>query len=301
MSQAALSFACLAGPGRLTRQASVLAASIREFGGESSPSPIWGLLEQGDPDLDDVEHTRFETLGIRVLRYRLPQEMASFPLARKVAAAAAIEQHARGKTEGLVWMDAHSLVVRHPHQTLLENSFRIGCRPVDHLLIGSRFDEPLDPFWQYIYRRCGVPEGRMFPMSTSVDRVKIRPYINAGFLAVKPETGLLARWFDVFVSIFNESQARSFYAKNDLWRIFMHQAVLTGVVLRCLHPTEIKMLPDEVNVPLHLFKDLDQEARDGLLDRMVTCRYDVRFEDPQWLGRLPLKDKLKAWLERQWE
>jgi hypothetical protein len=197
-------------------------------------------------------------------------------------------------------MDAHSLVVQEPHETLLEDPFRFGCRPVDHLLIGSRFDEPLDPFWAYIYRICDVPEARIFSMLTSVDQIEIRPYINAGFLVIKPEAGVLNRWFEVFAANFNSPKAHAFYEQDALRRVFMHQAVLSGVVMRCFKPRQIKILPMNVNIPLHLFEDLDEDDSDEWLDQMVTIRYDVRFEEASWLDRLPLKSGMKAWLRQQW-
>jgi hypothetical protein len=301
MAREVISFAFLAGPGLLTQQASVLAASIREFGGEYSQAPMWGLLEEEAADLRAGERSGFEALGIQVLPYRLPQDMQAFPFARKVAAARAAELHARSNTEHLLWMDAHSLVVKPLREATLEDPLCLGCRPVDHLMIGSRFDEPIDPFWEYIYEICEVPSRRFFPMLTSVDHVKIRPYVNAGFLLVKPHDGILQDWFEVFAASYNLTRSRSFYDQNDLTRIFVHQAVLSGVVLQRLERSQIKILSNDVNVPLHLYGDMDEDSRVKLLDQMVTFRYDVRFDEPDWLEHLPLKEPLKSWLQRQWE
>ncbi|MEX1248314.1 MAG: hypothetical protein WEA61_07505 [Anaerolineales bacterium] len=62
---------------------------------------------------------------------------------------------------------------------------------MDHRLIGSHYAQPPDAFWRRIYELCGVGEDRFSPMRTSLEEEPIRPYFNAGMLAVPPEGGLL--------------------------------------------------------------------------------------------------------------
>ena len=72
---------------------------------------------------------------------------------------------------------------------LLESDKALACCPIHHLRIGPRYDAPLDPFWRLVYDACGVPDDRVFLMHTAVDGDRIRPHLNAGLLAVRPERG----------------------------------------------------------------------------------------------------------------
>ena len=71
-------------------------------------------------------------------------------------------------------------------ELLLSPDEALGYRPVDHTMIGSPFDEPLDPFWSLIYEHCSVPAERVFPMTASGDHRVLRPYFNAGMQVVDP-------------------------------------------------------------------------------------------------------------------
>lgn len=300
MPEEALCFAFPAGPGLLTRQALVLAASIRAFAGAFSKASIYGLFEENPSGVDLAESQPFSDLGVKIVHYTVPAGLERFPFSRKVAAAAAAEAKASREAGFLVWMDAHSLVVNSPDALVLEDPFQLGCRPVDHLLIGSRYDEPPDPFWEFIYEINRVPPKRLFAMATSVDQVEIRPYINAGLLVVAPRLRLLRRWLEVFEAYSNDPRARTFYDRDERYRIFMHQAVLSGLALNLLRREEFMIFPRNVNVPLHLYDEMPEEMKSTILDQMVTCRYDVRFDQPDWLDHLTLPEKTRGWLRRRW-
>lgn len=63
---------------------------------------------------------------------------------------------------------------------------KLGCRPLDHALIASPFDQPINHFGERIYKDCHVDVTRLFPMTTSVDENVIRPYFYAGMLVTHP-------------------------------------------------------------------------------------------------------------------
>ena len=53
---------------------------------------------------------------------------------------------------------------------------------------------------------------------------------------------------------------------NHLYRIFMHQAVLAGVVLSSFSHAQLHELPESYNYPLHLHGDYPLEFRPRKLD-----------------------------------
>ena len=177
----------------------LLAESIRAFAGDLSSASIWVFFPKSVEQLSNQSRAQFDTLEVDLHPFQVDSQAASFPFAKKVVASAAAETLAAGKTALLVWMDPGSLVINEPQELLLGAEEKLGCRPVDHLLIGSPFGKPLDPFWDSVYKACGVSEADIFPMITSADQVKIHPYLNAGMLVVRPGVNLLHRWADAFL------------------------------------------------------------------------------------------------------
>jgi hypothetical protein len=294
-----LIFAFMAASGSSELEALILAGSIRAFAGEFSDNPIWALLPETKEKLSEVIRGKLISLNARLIPFRIDQAASEFPFARKVFASAAAESLAHGQTDFLVWMDSDSIVVGDPKKLLLRDGKNLGCRPVDHTLIGSPYDKPIDSFWELVYRNCSVLEGRVFPMTATVDENRIRPYFNAGLLVVRPERGLLQLWRDYFHSLYHETCFEEFYQQNALYRIFFHQAVLAGTVLSSMDRQEIQELSHLINYPLHMHAEYPADRRPEYMNELITCRYDVFFEDPNWREIFPVKEPLKSWLTEQ--
>lgn len=288
-----LIFAFLAMPDRSKSEALRLARSIRKFAGKYAGSPIWMLVPAAG------KQTTFPVPDVQLLPFDIDPEALKFPLATKVYAAAAAE--AQEQNGYLVWMDTDSLVLNAPEALNLETGKNLGYKPVDHTLIGSPYDQPIDPFWECIYRRCDVPEDRLFPMTAVVDENKIRPYFNAGMLVVRPTIGLLRAWRDNFDRLYRAACFQPFYKQDIRYAIFVHQAILTGTILSRMTQDEMQMLPPLVNYPLHMHAQYPAERRPQSLNEIITCRYDTLFkEDKAWRTRIPPADEpLKSWLDRQ--
>jgi len=247
-----LIFACLATVEEDGIKALTLADSIRTFGGEYSDSPIWVLVPSARQQLSDTAKHKFRALEVELVPFEIESQAAGFPFAGKVIASAAAESRAQEQSSALVWMDEGSLVINEPKALQLETGKKLGCRPVDHLLIGPQYDKPLDPFWKSVFDDCGVHREVLFPMWTSTEQIKMFPYINAGMLVVRPEMGTLRLWKKTFHGMYLEPRNLDFYQSNHLYKIFIHQAVLAGCVLSTLKQMDIVELPYLVNYPLHI-------------------------------------------------
>lgn len=292
-------FAFLAAPGRTDRQALILAESIRCFAGRFADSPIWVMVPKRSGSLAADVREKFLALDVTFVPFEIPQAVWEFPFGSLVLSASAAEAKAASdnRAEFLVVMDPFSLVVNEPWALLLNPGKRLGYRPVDHTLIGSHYDRPLDLFWSSIYHHCGVNEEQVFPMQTSVDLNLLRPYPNAGLLVVRPAGGLLARWWDNFVRYFNAPAYTPFYRQNNIYRIFFHQAILAGTVLATLDRETLQELPHLVNYPLHMHENYPPERRPLALNQIITARYDTFFNDPDWRTSIHLDEPVIAWLE----
>ena len=109
-------------------------------------------------------------------------------------------------------------------------------------------------------------------MITSADQIKIRPYLNAGMLVVRPQANLLNKWADAFLNIYQEDRFVDFSDQKRLYRIFIHQAVLSAVAISSIDQAEMSELSYLVEpVDLWCRSQVEQRARDlyGSVDWIV--------------------------------
>jgi len=292
-------YACFAADKNDASKALLLAESIRTFAGEFSGLPFLLMIPQGNEQLTKKLHTKIEQLNVDLHTFEIDPQAASFPFGGKVMASAPAEALSSEKASQLVWMDNAALVVNSVEQLRLEQGIKLGYRPVDHLLIGSPYSKPIDPFWEYIYKTCGVNDDEIFPMVTSTDQVEMRPYINAGMLVVRPEDKLLQRWRDTFLDIYQDSQLLDFYQENRLYKIFIHQAVLAGCTMTGCQRSETVELPHTVNYPLHMHTQYPPQLRLSSLNQLVSFRYEGFFSKPDWRELIQVDPPLIGWLEER--
>ena len=133
-------------------------------------------------------------------------------------------------------------------------------------------------------------------METHVDGVTIRPYFNSGVLIARPGRGLMRAWRNRYVEVYDEPALREFYEGDGRYRVFVHQAVLSGVILSELGTDEIQELPPSYNYPLHLHEEDVTESRPVSMDGLVTIRHEEFYKDPSWLEEILAGDSLKGWL-----
>ncbi len=266
-------FACLLGSVETEKEAFRLAQSIRTFGGEFCFNPIWMFSQSDEDHLPEATRRELFSLGVRLVTFTLDPAGVEFPFLPYVASASLAETLAQGQSSFLVFMATDTLVLQAPYDFLLSPGKSLGACPVHLKLLGSGGEEPIDAFWQLIYQHCRVDPGRIFPMHTIVDTQTVRAYFNSGLLVVRPERGLLRLWQKNFDRLYRLPQFET-YCQQELYAIFMHQAVLAGTILSALKSDEIQQLPFEMNYPMHLHARVPASRKPTNLNQLVTCRYE---------------------------
>jgi hypothetical protein len=121
-------------------------------------------------------------------------------------------------------------------------------------------------------------------------------------LVVVPEMGLLEAWKREFQRVHCKPEFQPFYQQDVRYQIFIHQAVLSGLILRTLEQDEIQELPEDINYPLNLHAtEVPPQHRPASLNDLVTCRhegYEALRED---LKGIAVKEPLKSWLDKRFE
>ena len=196
----------------------------------------------------------------------------------------------------IVWLIPNTIVLQEPSDFFLRGNKTLGFKPVHHTLLGSRYNEPLDSFWTLIYRYCNVPKDRVVPMMTHVEGEKIRPYVNSGVLVTRPEKRLLRAWRDAFLEAYQEPAFREFYQQDERYAIFIHQAILSGIILSMLTTDEMQELSQTYNYPLHLNTEDITGTRPSGLEELVTVRHEGFYKDPDWSKKMPAGELIKQWI-----
>jgi hypothetical protein len=276
--------------------ATLLADSIRTFAGSLSRNPIVYFAPDCRKQVSSVARDRLFSLNVEIIPFKIDLETLQFPLAADVLAAAAAESAVYGQTDILAWLGTNTVVLREPEAFLLQKEKNLGYRPVHHTLVGSRYDSAIDEFWTLVYHYCKVPQDRIFPMETHIDGTRIRPYFNAGMLITRPNKRLLQTWNTIFFHTYQKLPFREFYEKNDLYKIFVHQALLSGVILSKFETNELTELPSTYNYPLHLHAEDVTRHRPSSIEEVVTFRHENFYHDKEWMKKMPAKNQLKQWL-----
>ncbi|MCX5752093.1 MAG: hypothetical protein NTW97_00445 [Candidatus Krumholzibacteria bacterium] len=293
--------AAYAGDGEQLHNTLILVESIRTFGGRFADAPVWIYAPSNLLKTREGLVKSFAPLGAEVRPSDAPREAREVPYAGKVFAAARAEAAAKGAASILVWMDEDTVVLMEPRELVLVRGASLGYRPAMHQNIGSLYSEKPDAFWRRVYERLSVPESAVFPMKTVADGKTLRPYFNAGLLAVRPERGLLKKWAEAFSVLYRDPVLVEICRKDERVRLFLHQAALSGAIMKLLGRDEMTLLPDGYNYPLFFKETYGADKPFDTLDGVVTLRYDAYFRNPAPDGSAKLKGSAEtvSWLEKR--
>ncbi|MFZ2055595.1 MAG: hypothetical protein WAU81_15505 [Candidatus Aminicenantales bacterium] len=281
----------------------IMIESIHTFAGRFKDAPVWVYLTEGLLASESEFLEEIESLGAEFRLGQAPEEATWFYLSRKVFASAQAEGEAVGKADILAWLDVDTIFLQEPNEFLLPKGKSLGYRPVMHRNISPLYDEPLDEFWKRAYEDMSIPESLAFPMITVADGDKIRPYINAGCLVVRPERGLLRKWAGTFPLIYKDPVLKDLCRQDERKRVFIHQVALSGAIMKHLKRDEMLELSNRINYPI-FFGEMFGAKRDfHNINGVVTIRYESFFSNPpsNWdkiIGG-PL-DRI-AWLKKQFQ
>ncbi len=167
----------------------LLVQSIRRLAGNLRNHPVWALIPQKLETLSEPVLKELNDLGAELIPFDVDQKTLEFWFGAKVIASAAAESLAHGQADLLVWMDSDTLVLNEPTEFRLKAGKQLGGCPVMLKNISSLYEEPVNHFWELIYRGCQTPAENVFPLTTVVDEVPIRAQFNAGLAGRSPGEG----------------------------------------------------------------------------------------------------------------
>jgi hypothetical protein len=265
----------------------LLLESLRTFGGPLKNGPVWVFI--GDPKVIGPAHRELGRAELVLLDRE--DAVGSYPFADKVRTCAQAEEMAARDVRSLVWLSLGCLIVGPPRLFELGSSYDAALRPVHIRNVGSRSSERPDAFWEGVYRAVGAEE-TCDQVESLVDSETIRPYFNTHCFSVNPSRGVLRSWWSRFEASVSNQEFQAGPCRDELHRIFLHQAVLSAVFTKLLDWNRIRILPDEYSYPLHLHPDVPATRRIAFLNDVICAAY----EELQDLKILEAREPLKSWL-----
>ncbi|MGD8738354.1 MAG: hypothetical protein PVJ85_16525 [Anaerolineae bacterium] len=269
------------------RMARTVIDSLRAFGGPLGQSPVWAFgLEPGESPRPLSGYQ-----GVQRLPLAVEAPYRGYPFAHKVAAMAQAEELAGPETGSLVWLGLDCLIIQPPRLFALDRSCDAAFRSVHHRNIGSPAHEPPDDFWAGLYRALGVEEVP-HTIESFADGQTLRPYFNTHCFALNPATGIGRAWWEAFKGLVTDEAFQAGPCADELHQIFLHQAILSTLVVKLLAWDRIRLLPPTYNYPLNMHTEVPYERRPKSLNALINAVHEGVFP---W-GQIAIEEPLQSWV-----
>ena len=158
----------------------------------------------------------------------------------------------------------------------------------------------MDGFWQEIYNNTGLEDSDLF-VETFIESEKIKPYFNSHLFSIDPQKGVLRKWRQLFCKFHDEMISLKPAFADDLHKIFLHQAILSVLIMKILKWERIKILTPDYSYPLHMHHQVPIEKQPQILNELICPVYEEIFKYPDMLNGLNVDEPLKNWLKERLE
>jgi hypothetical protein len=272
------------------RQARFLISSLRSFGGELKDCLVW-VFQPGKntPEaFSDLEN-------VTTLPLEMEEPYRSFELADKVFACARAEELCGSEVGSLVWLNLDCLIVNPPLLFDLGQDFDAALRPVHIRNVGSLAGAPPDCYWETVYQTIGVTNDIPYTVESCVDAQTIRPYFNTHCFSVNPAKEIMQAWRETFKQLVDNKEFVDGPCLGASHQVFLHQVVVSALIMKLVEHDRIRMLPPTYSYPLHLQEKLPPAKRITSLNQMVCAV----FEEMDRLDQVTVEEPLKSWLVTQ--
>ncbi len=291
-------FATLVARGAEERSAATLIESIRAFAGPYREAPVYVVVT----DLERFPCTRAKALGATLLSLDIPEAARSYPFAAKAYAAAQVEGLVAATAGTMVWTDAETLFLAPPAHLVLGDGAAVALKPVFKLnTIGQAPDTAPDAFWGPLYEAVGVDPAAVPDVQVFETGETVRAYYNCGVIAFDPARGICREWSGLLTRFLEDAAYQKNACPDVLHRIFLHQAVLSALIVARTSDAERLALPAACGYPYHLQEELPEDRRIASLNDAEVLIYEDAWERrTDFLDVAPATGDLRSWLADAW-
>lgn len=268
--------------------------SIRDNAGEYKNCKIYVLLS----DSGGVPGNSLTGNNVGLVKLEIEKSILDFPLAVKAYAASKVEQIVRNEVRTLIWLDPGVIVLNTLESLDLKGDFDVALRPVSLVNnIGLAPGTEPNDYWTPIYKVNKLNHKTVQTIETVVDGVKIQPYFNCEVYSVNPKLGLCNEWAKQLTTLLQDESYQKNTCTTFQRRLFLHQAVLSGVVTSKVKNNRIKTIPLTSSYPFNQHNQLAEGKKASTLNELSSVIFDYAWSRiPTWMNKLTINDPLKSWL-----
>ncbi|MBN2572107.1 MAG: hypothetical protein JXA68_08265 [Ignavibacteriales bacterium] len=276
------------------RSVKALIKSIRELSGDYKDSKIYVVLG----DVENFPSTSLKGENIQLIPLEMDKALLEYPLAFKAFAMAQVENIVKDEIQTLIWFDPGVIVLNSLDALNLHNNFDIAVRPVSLVnTIGIPPNTEPNDYWAPIYKETKLDYKNIPTIKTIVDEVEIQPYYNCEVYAINPRLGICKEWVRILTKLLKDENYQINVCTTFLKKLFLHQAVLSGVITSKVTPERIKQLPITSGYPFNQHGQLSPEKQVASLNEVSVVIFDYAwYKIPNWMDKIQINEPLKEWL-----
>lgn len=113
--------------------------------------------------------------------------------------------------------------------------------------------------------------------------------------SINPSLEICRRWLQVFKSLVSDAQFQEASCRDVLHKIFLHQAVLSALIMNEIDIARIRLLPTDYSFPLHLSK-ITGSNRAKTLNELTHVVYEEEYPHPDSIEEIEILEQLRSWL-----
>ena len=114
---------------------------------------------------------------------------------------------------------------------------------------------------------------------------------------MKPGDGLLRRWLEHFETLVLDEGFQHRACQDEWHQVFLHQAILSTLIVTALVPERIRTLPPTYGYPYNLHPSVPPDRRASALSDLVCVIYEERPVNPSFVDDIAIREPLRSWLE----
>lgn len=279
-------------------QVKILVKSIRKFGKDYGQMPIYIVVS----DTNIFSSKAAIDSNVFLLPIELDSLILNYPLAIKAFAAAKAEEFTKDKTNTLAWFDPETIVLGPMDELNPGDKYSVAIKPVFlQNKIGLLPDEQPNLYWSAIYNATGLKAKQIPIVETVVDQKKIRAYFNCEIFSVNPKLGIFREWARILLNLLKDETYQENACGGFLQQLFLHQAVLSAVIVSMVKQDKIHWLPLSCGYPFNLHPRLPENKKAKLIDSLsCVILENVWLKNPEWMKEININEPLKGWILKEY-
>jgi hypothetical protein len=108
-----------------------------------------------------------------------------------------------------------------------------------------------------------------FTTESFADAQPIRPYSDSHCFSIDPAKAVCRAWWALFQELACNAAFQAGPCRDELHRVFLHQAILSALVARNVPRARLCLLPPSYSYPLHMHDQVPPDRRAPSLEELI--------------------------------